>query len=136
MKLLAVLRPFLAALLATACGVAPEIAAPTLASPPAPAGPISQGEAIDIGLTGARSWGEPNAVVLSASKESRGSFEAQMNARGEYVNVAVSSVMWIVRMSGNFTPLHGPPGGAAIHCQTMFVVIVVDSGDIVSAGCE
>ena len=103
---------------------------------PRPVGPMSQAEAIDSGLSIARIWGEPNAVVTSVSGGSSQEYAAQLQAQGEVVGVAASGELWMVRMSGHFTPDRGTPGGSPIHCQKMLVVIVVATGDVVSVGCE
>jgi len=103
---------------------------------PRPVGPVSEAEAIGIGLSIARIWGEPKAVVTSVSGASSKQYAAELGAQGETVGVAASGELWMVRMSGQFTPDRGTPGGAPIHCQKMLVVVVVATGDIPSVGCE
>jgi hypothetical protein len=103
---------------------------------PRPVGPMSQAAAIDIGLSIARSWGEPNGFVTSVSKSSGDEFVAQIKTQGEEVGVAASGDLWMVRMSGHFTTNRGTSGGSPIHCQKMLVVVVVATGDVVSVRCE
>ena len=123
-----------AALVLAACGGATPL--PSAVPPvPSPVGPISQAQALAMGLSIGRAWGEPSPLVIGAAQSSTSDWLAQLKAHGEYINMPASGDVWLVRLSGHFTPDRRPPG-PSIHCQKMAVVIAVASGDVISAGCE
>jgi hypothetical protein len=103
---------------------------------PAMARPVSRAQALAMGLSVGRGWGEPYPVVIGAAQSSTSDWLAQLKAHGEYINMGDQGALWLVRLSGHFTVDRAPAGTAPPQCQKMFVVIVVASGDIISVGCE
>ena len=101
----------------------------------APVGPVTQDQAIGIAVTGAQSWGEQNAHLVDVRKQSRNNFIEQLKAQGDDVLLAGNGDVWIVDLSGKFTPNRVEPG-TILQCSAMFIVIDIDSGDVISAGCR
>jgi len=100
-----------------------------------PPGPITQAQAAAIGLVGAQAWGEQSAQVTSIHKQLRSEFVSQLKAQGDEVLVAGTGDVWIVDLSGKFTPNRGP-FNHTLQCDKMFVVVDADTGDVISAGCR
>lgn len=93
-------------------------------------------QVIAIALTAARGWGEPNPQVTNVRHEGRENFTQELQARGEQVPLAGSGDLWVVELSGAFTPDRMPPGGGALKCAAMYVAIDANSYEVISAGCE
>jgi len=101
----------------------------------APTGPITRDQAIGIAMAGAQGWGEQNAHLVDVRKQSRNNFIGQLKAQGDDVLLAGTGDVWIVDLSGKFTPKRVEPG-TILQCSAMFLVIDIDSGDVISAGCR
>ncbi len=93
-------------------------------------------QVIAIALTAARGWGEPNPQVTNVRHEGRENFTQDLQARGEQVLLAGSGDLWVVELSGAFTPSRLPPGGGVLKCHGMYVAVDANSHEVISAGCE
>jgi hypothetical protein len=100
-----------------------------------PPGPITQEQAVTIGLLSAQAWGEQSAQVTSIRKELRSEFTSQLKAQGDDVVMAGTGDVWIVDLNGKFTPNRGP-FNHTLQCDKMFVVVDTDTGEVISAGCR
>ena len=100
-----------------------------------PRDPVTQEQAIQIALGAAQAWNEPNAQLLAGRKLSHSEYLEQLKAQGDEVLIAGTGDVWIVTLSGNFTP-NRVRLGAVVHCTEMSVVIDVESGDVLSVGCR
>lgn len=100
-----------------------------------PVGPITQGQAVNIAMTVTLSWGEQNAHLASVRKQLRDDFIRQLKAQGDDVLLAGTGDVWIVDLDGKFTP-NRVPDGIVLQCSAMFVVVDIDSGDVISVGCR
>lgn len=100
-----------------------------------PRGPVTQEQAIAIAIGIAQSWHEPNAQVVTAVKQSRSEFVNQLKAQGDEVLIAGTGDVWTVNLSGKFTPNRVPPG-VVVQCSAMFVMVDIESGDVIGAGCR
>ncbi len=98
-------------------------------------GAVTEDRAVSIARMVAPSWGEQNPRVTNVRKQLRRDFMQQVKAQGEDVLLAGKGDLWVVEMSGKFTP-NRAPRGIIVHCDSMFVVIEIDSGDVISVGCR
>ncbi len=92
--------------------------------------------AIATALNAARGWGEQNPQVVNVRQEARRSFTEDLQARGEQVLLAGNGDLWIIDLSGAFTPDRMPPGGSVLMCHAMYVVIDAISYEVISVGCK
>lgn len=98
-------------------------------------GPVTQEQAIAIAIGIARSWHEPNAQVDTWSKQSRNEFVNQLKIQEEDVLIAGTGDVWTINLKGKFTP-NRVPLGVVVQCSEMFVVVDIESGDVISADCR
>jgi uncharacterized protein YceK len=109
---------------------------PPSLTPTADAKKDARDQAITIALTAARGWGEPNPLATNMRREGQESFAKDLQARGEQVLPAGKGDLWIVDLTGSFTPRRLPPNGGTLKCNRIYVAIEAGTYDVISLGCE
>jgi len=100
-----------------------------------PVGPVTQEQAIDVAIHAAQSWHEPNPQIVTVRKQLRSDFINQLKAQGDDGLIAGTGDVWIVDLSGKFTPNRVRPG-TILQCDAIFVVVDIESGEMIGAGCR